>query len=84
MKHTNRPSGRRRRCAETRRGSFAAPSYLNIRAQRLKGAKHQKREHHIVMLSFLVEARGVEPLSESTSTDLSPGADGYLDSLARA
>ena len=27
---------------------------------------------------FLVELRGIEPLSESTSAELSPGADGYL------
>jgi len=33
--------------------------------------------------SCLVEARGVEPLSESTSTTLSPGADGNLHSLLR-
>ena len=32
----------------------------------------------------MVEARGVEPLSESTSTETSPGADGYLHSLAAA
>ena len=30
---------------------------------------------------FLVEVRGVEPLSESTLTGLSPGADGYSGSL---
>ena len=30
----------------------------------------------------LVEARGVEPLSENTSTGTSPGAFGYLHSLA--
>ena len=30
----------------------------------------------------MVEARGVEPLSENTSTDLSPGAGGYPYSLA--
>ncbi len=32
----------------------------------------------------LVEARGVEPLSENTSLGTSPGADGYFHSLARA
>ena len=31
-----------------------------------------------------MEMRGVEPLSESTSTGTSPGADGYLHSLAGA
>ena len=34
--------------------------------------------------STLVEARGVEPLSESTLTETSPGADGYLHSLIPA
>ena len=34
-------------------------------------------------LSFLVEARGVEPLSESTSSGPSPGADDSLHSLLR-
>ena len=32
----------------------------------------------------MVEVRGVEPLSESTSTETSPGADGNLHSLVRA
>ncbi len=32
----------------------------------------------------VVEARGVEPLSENISTVLSPGEDGYLRSLAQA
>lgn len=31
---------------------------------------------------LLVEVRGVEPLSESTLTGLSPGADGYCGSLS--
>jgi len=30
----------------------------------------------------MVEPRGVEPLSENTSTGTSPGADGTLHSLA--
>ena len=30
----------------------------------------------------MVEVRGVEPLSESTLTGLSPGADGYCGSLS--
>ena len=33
---------------------------------------------------MLVEMRGVEPLSESTLTETSPGADGSLHSLAQA
>ena len=33
---------------------------------------------------FLVEARGVEPLSENHLTGTSPGADGYLHSLSPA
>ena len=33
-------------------------------------------------ISDLVEARGVEPLSENTSTGTSPGAFDYLHSLA--
>ena len=32
----------------------------------------------------MVELRGIEPLSESNLTGLSPGADGYLHSLAGA
>jgi len=32
----------------------------------------------------LVEARGVEPLSENVSGGTSPGADGYLHSLLPA
>ncbi len=31
-----------------------------------------------------MEVRGVEPLSEGTSSRTSPGADGYLHSLTRA
>ena len=33
---------------------------------------------------ILVEMRGVEPLSESTSPETSPGADGNLHSLTQA
>ena len=33
--------------------------------------------------ALLVEARGVEPLSESTSTGTSPSADGRLHSLTQ-
>ena len=33
-------------------------------------------------VSVLVEARGVEPLSENASPGTSPGADGYSGSLA--
>ena len=33
---------------------------------------------------IVVEARGVEPLSESVLTATSPGADGYLHSLVPA
>ena len=36
------------------------------------------------VLGPMVEVRGVEPLSESTLTGTSPGADGCLRSLARA
>ena len=32
----------------------------------------------------MVEARGIEPLSENIFTQFSPGADGYLHSLAQA
>jgi len=32
----------------------------------------------------MVEPRGVEPLSENKSTETSPGAEGYLHSLAEA
>ena len=32
----------------------------------------------------MVEMRGVEPLSESTLTETSPGADDYLNSLGEA
>ena len=35
-------------------------------------------------LFWKMEVRGVEPLSESTSSETSPGADGYLHSLIRA
>ena len=34
--------------------------------------------------SDVVEPRGVEPLSESTLTETSPGADGHLHSLTQA
>ncbi len=34
--------------------------------------------------SILVEMRGIEPLSESTLTGTSPGADGNLHSLTEA
>ena len=37
---------------------------------------------HLYRLDFMVEARGVEPLSENASTGTSPGADGTLHSLA--
>ena len=33
--------------------------------------------HQVRLALLLVEARGVEPLSENTSTQTSPGADGY-------
>ena len=36
---------------------------------------------HLYRLDFMVEVRGVEPLSENPSTSLSPSADGYLHSL---
>ncbi len=36
------------------------------------------------LCSDVVEMRGVEPLSESTLTETSPGADGYFDSLGEA
>ncbi len=32
----------------------------------------------------MVEARGIEPLSENRSAGFSPGADDHLDSLAEA
>ncbi len=35
-------------------------------------------------LPFVVEVRGIEPLSESVSSGTSPGADGNLHSLAQA
>ena len=38
---------------------------------------------HLYRLDFMVEARGVEPLSESASSGPSPGADAYLDSPVR-
>ena len=39
----------------------------------------QKERHDLLVMSFfLVEVRGVEPLSENNSTGPSPGADGYL------
>ena len=37
-----------------------------------------------VVLCYMVEMRGVEPLSESTLTGTSPGADGNLHSLTEA
>ena len=33
--------------------------------------------------SYVVEMGGIEPPSESTLTETSPGADGYLNSLIR-
>ena len=38
---------------------------------------------HLYRLDFMVELRGVEPLSENNLTGFSPGADIYLDSPAR-
>ena len=84
-----------RRCP-TRRGNphpFLASPYLG--RDRVQGEDHQGLPllwnllHQIEMATltgghfYLVEARGVEPLSESTSTTLSPGADGNLHSLLR-
>jgi len=37
---------------------------------------------HLYRWDIMVEVRGVEPLSESTSSGPSPGADIYLDSPA--
>ena len=41
------------------------------------------RSKRYAACSDVVEARRVELLSESTSAGTSPGADGYLHSLAR-
>lgn len=38
---------------------------------------------HLYRLDFMVEAAGVEPASESTSSGPSPGADDYLNSLVQ-
>ena len=47
-------------------------------------AKPKKKDTLNSVSFFLVEARGVEPLSENASTGTSPGADGYLHSLTQA
>ena len=36
------------------------------------------RQWHLYRFDFMVEVRGVEPLSENNFTELSPGADGYF------
>ena len=40
--------------------------------------------HRTDGLVLKMEVRGIEPLSESTSSETSPGADDYLHSLIRA
>ena len=89
----NRPSGRRRECAANseppRRRIIAQGRLCRPRAfkyRRVKppsGRRNPKRKDILTdVLSFMVEMRGVEPLSESTLTGLSPGADGYCGSLS--
>ena len=50
----------------------------------MKALKTQEKPAAIetAMAAGLVEARGVEPLSENPSTNLSPGADDHRDSPA--
>ena len=55
--------------------------------KRDKQAKKQEKSRNLKdcgIWYFLMEMRGVEPLSESTLTETSPGAGGYLDSLGEA
>ena len=50
----------------------------------LLGAKSLGRLFYQNNLPNMVEMGGIEPPSESALTGTSPGADGYLHSLARA
>ena len=56
----------------------------NAASQAFCGTESKKNRQISVEICrfFLVEARGVEPLSENASTGTSPGADGTLHSLA--
>ena len=90
----NRPSGRRRFCAvpafRRRQNLGAGGIHFRRVFESPKGgagqqpAKPKKKDTLFSVSFFLVEARGVEPLSENASTGTSPGADGYLQSLTQA
>ena len=70
------------RCGAGRLGLRHAPG-MSPRALGFNSPERSKQTAHLTGgLFILVEMRGVEPLSESTLTKTSPGADGDLHSLA--
>lgn len=72
------------------------PSVIDVRALRRQSLYTAELRRHIIYIfigtseqaayslapTVMVEAGGVEPPSENTSTKTSPGADGYPGSLA--
>ena len=68
----------RRRRKPWRRANSFRPSILNQRVEPPSERRNPKRRTSALQMSFfLVEVRGVEPLSENNSTGLSPGAGDY-------
>ena len=68
-------------------GGFIPPEQIKQIGWSRQGRRNPKRRTGKIksfLSFFLVEARGVEPLSENASTGTSPGADGYLHSLTQA
>ena len=65
-------------------GEFTSPEHFNHRKVERPTGRNSKENATCIDKShfLLVEVRGVEPLSESTLTGLSPGADGYCGSLS--
>ena len=57
---------------------FAFQGFFNRKKIKVRNHLYQR------LRTFVVEMAGVEPASESTLTGTSPGADGYLYSLASA
>ena len=64
--------------------SFLWPGSEKALKSRAFGQREKVGNFYQNYLPFMVEARGVEPLSESVLTATSPGADAYLHSLAPA
>ena len=79
-KRGNRPALRRR----PGRGSDVPPARHSLPLPFDSQSKAIKKDHPYGWPFYMVEMGGIEPPSESTLTETSPGADGYLHSLIPA